>query len=156
MVCHLCLFLGFFFPGPPYVTGFLSCLRTLLITIEGLPFAIGSCSFPLGSHARCFCLRLVFFPLVRRHRLPLCSSSLLCVASFCSVGFFLLASFPCLAFLVLLATVSSSYFRLMRPLSLSSSCVPPCEFRSSSCRFVAFCVLFGLTPLWVLGREILF
>ena len=35
-------------------------LRMLLITIKGLPLAIGSCSFTLGSHARCFCLRLVF------------------------------------------------------------------------------------------------
>ena len=35
-------------------------LRTPLITIEGLPLGIGSCSFTLGSHARCFCLRLVF------------------------------------------------------------------------------------------------
>ena len=34
-------------------------LRTLLITIEGLPLAIGSCSFT-GSHARCFYWRLVF------------------------------------------------------------------------------------------------
>ena len=35
------------------------------------------------------------------HRLPLCSSSLLCVASFCSVGFLFLASFlasPCWTF----------------------------------------------------------
>ena len=55
------------------------------------------------------------------HCLPLCSSSLLCVASFCSVGFLLLASFlasPCLPF----ATVFSFGFHLL--LSLSASSVP--------------------------------
>ena len=41
------------------------------------------------------------FSLGRLHRLPLCSSTLLCVASFCFVGFLLLASFlasPCWPF----------------------------------------------------------
>ena len=43
------------------VTLWVKCvLHTLLITIEGLPLAIGSCSFTLGSHARCVGLRLVF------------------------------------------------------------------------------------------------
>ena len=75
-----------------------SVLHTLLITIEGLSLAIGFCSFRLGSLARCFCLRLVF-SLVGHHRLHLCSSYLLCVASFCPVCFLLLASFPYLALL---------------------------------------------------------
>ena len=43
------------------VTLWVKCvLQTLLITIKGLPFAIGSCSFRLGSHAGCYCLRHVF------------------------------------------------------------------------------------------------
>ena len=43
------------------VTLWVKCiLHTRLITIEGLPLTIGFCSFRLGSHARCFCLRLVF------------------------------------------------------------------------------------------------
>ena len=43
------------------VTLWVKCvLHTLLITIEGLPLAIGSFSFGLGSHAGCYCLRLVF------------------------------------------------------------------------------------------------
>ena len=41
---------------------------------------------------------------------------------------------------------------MLRPLSLSSSCVPPCDFGWSSSHFVTFCFLFGLTPLWVLAR----
>ena len=45
---------------------------------------------------------------------------------------------------------------MLSPLSLSSSCVPPCNVGWSSGHFVAFRVLFGLTQLWVLAREVLF
>ena len=64
-----------------------------------------------------------YIPLVGHHSMPLCYSSLPCVASFCSVGFFLLASFPCFAVLcpwpLVLLLALLHYFHLLRPLSLS-------------------------------------
>ena len=94
------------------------------------------------------------FPLVGHHRLPLCYSYLPCVASFCSVGFLLLASFPCFALLcpwpLVLLLAFLRYFRLLRPLplSLSLSLVFLLEiFGWSSSPFVAFCYIFVLCSL---------
>ena len=57
---------------------------------------------------------------------------------------------PCLALLgfspQFLLLVFRGYCRLLRPLSLSSSCVPLCCFGLSSSRLVAFCVLLALLP----------
>ena len=81
------------------VTLWVKCgLRTLFITIEGLPLAIGSCSFMLGSHARCFCLRLVFpwLGIIGCICAPLIFSGHLFLASHCwslSHCFFILLSF---------------------------------------------------------------
>ena len=55
-----------------------------------ITFAFGFGSFRLGSRVGAFACPCSLGGL---HRLPLCSSSLRCVASFCSVGFLLLASF---------------------------------------------------------------
>ena len=92
-----------------------------------ITLAFGSCSFRLGSWVWCFFLPLVSWGGL--HRLPLCSSSLPCGTSFCSVSFLLLASFlalPCwtfrhrfffwLSFVVVARCVLCSY--------LSYSCVP--------------------------------
>ena len=70
-----------------------------MISVEGLLSLLVSVPSGWGPGSGAFACPL--FSLVRLHRLPLCSSSLLCVASFCSVGFLLLASFlasPCWAF----------------------------------------------------------
>ena len=82
------------------VTLWVKCvLHSPLISIEGLLSLLVSVPSGWGPVSGAFAYPL--FSLVRLHRLPLCSSSLLCVASFCSVGFLLLASFlasPCWAF----------------------------------------------------------
>ena len=73
----------------------------------------------------------------------LCGFLMLC-------GFPSLGVFPCLTLLdfsppfLLLSFIC--YCRSLRPLSLSSSCVPLCCFRWSSGRLVAFCVLLALLP----------
>ena len=137
------------------VTLWVKCvLHTLLLSIEGLPSAGGSCSFRVLLLAPCF-------HLVVHHRLPLCYSSLPCVASFCSVGFFLLASIPCFAVLcpwplvILLALLRS--FHLVRPLSLSLFLSCP-SLRSLGGRPVPswpYVVSLASASLWVLAQEVL-
>ena len=74
------------------VTLWVKCvLPSPLISIAGLLLLLVSVPSGWGPMSGAFACPL--FSLVRLHRLPLCSSSLLCVASFCSVGFLLLASF---------------------------------------------------------------
>ena len=84
-------------------------LHTLLITIEGLPLAIGSCSFGLRSYDGYYCLRLVF---------PWLGSIVcLCATPIFLCGFFLLCRLPSLGILSLL--------RIVVPLATgSSSCLP--------------------------------
>ena len=119
-------------------------LRTLLIAIE-------------GSHAKCFCLRLVS-PLVRRLHLPLCSFSL--------CGFFLLCGLSSLGIFSLprlvgpLDTVSSFFFPSL--FSLDASSVSLCLLCSSLRIWVVLRSLCGLLcSLWTYSlvgssREILF
>ena len=105
LVCWSCLYS--FGMGSPF--GVKCVLRTLLITIEGLPFAIGSCSFTLGSHVRCFCLRLVF-------------SWLDIIVCFCAP---LLFSVWLLLFCDLPSLGIFSLLRIIGPLAtVSSSCFP--------------------------------
>ena len=105
LVCWSCLYS--FGMGSPF--GAKCVLHTLLITIEGLPFAVGSCSFTLGSHARCFCLRLVFSWL----DVIVC----LCAPLLFSVWLLLLCGLPSLGIFSLL--------RIIGPLAtVSSSCFP--------------------------------
>ena len=82
------------------VTLWVKCvLHSSLISIEGLLSLLVSVTSGWGPGSGAFACPL--FSLVKLRRLPLCSSSLLWVSSFCSVGFLLLASFlasPCWAF----------------------------------------------------------
>ena len=102
------------------VTLWVKCVfHSPLISIEGLISLLVSVTSGWGPGSGSFACPL--FSLVRLHRLPLCSSSLLCVASFCSVGFLLLASFlasPCWAFR------HRFFFGFPLLLSLAASSVP--------------------------------
>ena len=108
------------------VTLWVKCvLHTLLIAIEGFPLAVYSCSFWFGSPAGCCCLRLVF---------PwLCIIVCLCATLLFPVWLLSLGIHSSLRCVVPLATGSSScltlLFRLVSPLSLSSSRVPPYGLR---------------------------
>ena len=128
-----------------------------MISIEGLLSLLVSVPSGWGPGSGAFACPL--FSLVRLHRLPLCSSSLLCVASFCSVGFLLLAS--SLPRLVgPFATVSSFGFPLL--LSLAASSVPLFLLGSTSLFWVVLRSLggllcsFGLAPFSFLARKLLF
>ena len=102
------------------------------------------------------------FPLVGHHRLPLCYSSLPCVAPFCSVGFLLLASFPCFALLcpwpLVLLLAFLRYFRLLRLLSLSLflSCSSLRSLGGPPVPSWPSVISLAFAPLWVLAREVLF
>ena len=99
------------------VTRWVKCVfHTLLISIEGLLLDIGSVPSGWGPMSGAFAFPL--FSLVRLHRLPLGSSYLLCVASFYSVGFLLLAAFlasPC--------SVFSRFFFIWLSLVIVARCV---------------------------------
>ena len=102
------------------VTLWVKCvLHSPLISIEGLLSLLVSVTSGSGPGSGAFACPL--FSLVRLRRLPLCSSSLLWVASFCSMGFLLLASFlasPCWAFR------HRFFFGFPLLLSLAASSVP--------------------------------
>ena len=85
------------------------------------------------------------------------------MASFCSVGFLLLASFPCFALLcpwpLVLLLAFLHYFRLLRPLSLSLSSSHVSSLRSLGSPPVTSwpsVISLAFAPLWVLAREVLF
>ena len=126
------------------VTLWVKCvLHSPLISIEG--FLSLLVSFPSGWVPVSGAFACPWFSLVRLHRLPLCSSSLLCVASFCSVGFLLLASFlvsPCWVF--------SHHFLLWLSfvLSLVASSVPLFLLCSTLQFLVVLRSLGGLLFFW--------
>ena len=120
-----------------------------------------SCWFlflPVGVPCRVLLLAPCFH-LVVHHRLPLCYSSLPCVASFCSVGFFLLAFSPCFAMLcpwplvILLALLRS--FHLVCPLSLFLSCPSLRSLGGPPVPSWPSVVSLASASLWVLAREVL-
>ena len=131
------------------VTLWVKCvLRTLLITIEGLPLAVGSCSFRLGSHAGYCCLRLVFPWLCII--VCLCASLLFTLWLLLLYGLLSLGIHSLFRCVVTLSTGSSSLISLFSlgassfSLSLSLPLGPLLEVIGwSSGPFVALCGLFG-------------
>ena len=133
------------------VTLWVKCvLHTLLIAIEGLPLAVGSCSFRLGSPAGYCCLRLFFR--------WLCIIVCLCATCLFPVRLLsaLWASFSWHPFLALLCCALGHWFFFLPyfvifawcVLSLSLSLSLPFMsllevFGWSSGPFVALCCLFG-------------
>ena len=136
------------------VTLWVKCvLHTLLIMIEGLPLAIGSCSFGLGSHAGCYCLRLVFPWL----GVIVC----LCATLVFPVWLLLLCRLPSLGILSLLRIVvplaSFVIFACcVLYLSLFLSCSSLRSFGGPLVPSWPSVISLSFAPLWVLAREVLF